>query len=121
MTRLWQGRHQNSGKNSKEEDILHLSVNAVKVLAEYILAEAVESGTHASLENRIPLILQSIQDKETKSSAFINTIIGQTDAADTGSYAKQLLLLLYMKLPRLLATRLSPPLSTNRNNILFIK
>ena len=119
MTRLWQGRHQNSGKNSKEEDILHLSVNAVKVLAEYILAEAVEPGTHASLENRISLILQSIQDKETKSSAFINTIISQADAADTGSYAKQLLLLLYMKLPRLLATRLSPPLSTNRNNILF--
>ena len=41
-------------------------------------------------------------------------------------YAKQLLLLLYMKLPCLLASRLSPPinttdlLSTNRNDISLV-
>eukprot|EP00088_Acartia_fossae_P042236 TRINITY_DN4429_c0_g1_i1.p1 TRINITY_DN4429_c0_g1~~TRINITY_DN4429_c0_g1_i1.p1 ORF type:complete len:653 (-),score=134.54 TRINITY_DN4429_c0_g1_i1:209-2167(-) len=106
IPRLWQGRDQNLGKNSKPEDVLNLSDNSIKVLSEYVIAEAREACDKKCIEVRVPLILQCIQDKETKSAAFLQQIILQAEDKNVNEYAKHVLLMLYMKLPSLLQGRL---------------
>ncbi|KAK4876341.1 hypothetical protein RN001_012763 [Aquatica leii] len=93
--KLWQGRDKAIPKHFHSEDVLHLNVDQVIVLVNYVIEEAEmnDENWEKRMESRLPLLINSISSL-SKSVVSVLFQKSQTDVK-----CKELLLMLYMSIP----------------------
>ncbi|KAB0795233.1 hypothetical protein PPYR_12072 [Photinus pyralis] len=94
--KLWQGRDKAIPKHFHSEDVLHLSVDQVKVFVNYIIEEAHlhNDNWEKRMESRLPLLLNSITSVSTEPLVKMLLERSQSDVK-----CRELLLLVYMSMP----------------------
>ncbi|KAF5307904.1 hypothetical protein FQR65_LT06471 [Abscondita terminalis] len=93
--RLWQGRDKAVPKHFHSEDVLHLNVEEVVALVNYIIDESEmnEENWDKRMESRLPLLINSIGNQSEP------VVVGLLEKSQTGVKCRELLLMLYMSVP----------------------
>lgn len=102
--RLWQGRDKSVPKHFKSEDVLHLNNKRILTVIDYILEEYhlemddIDKMAEKTMERRLSLIIIAMNNSDT-TEQVVKKLVG----LEHQQSAMDLLLMLYMNLPRVVS------------------